>query len=168
MNSRSPDFSLSSVTQSCPTFCYPIDCSMPGFPVQHQLLETTQTHVHLVTDMIQPSHPQSILSPPTFSLSQHHGLFQWVSSLHQVAKVLRLQHQFFLWIFRTGFLQDWLVWSPCSPRDSKSFLQHRSLKASTLQCSALIIVILSHPYVTTGKTIALARWTFVGKVMSLC
>ena len=96
-----------------------MNCSTPGFPVHHQLLEPTQTHVHRVSDAIQPSHPPSSPSPPAFSLSQHQGLFQWFSSLHQVVKVLELQHQSFQWIFRTDFLYNWLVWSPCSPRDSQ-------------------------------------------------
>ena len=80
-----------------------MDCSMPGLPVYHQLLELTQTHVHWVGDAIQPSHPLSFPSPPTFNISQHQGLFQWVSSSHQVATVLefQLQHQSFQWIFRT-------------------------------------------------------------------
>ena len=87
-------FSL--VTQSCLTFCNPMDCSIPGFPVHHQLLELTQTHVYWVSDAIKPSHPLSSPSPPAFNLSQ--GLFKWVSSSHQVAKVLefQLQHQSFL------------------------------------------------------------------------
>ena len=80
---------------------WPMDCSMPGLPVHHQLLEFTQTRVCWVGDAIQPSHPLSSPSPPTFNLSQHQGLFKWVSSLHQVAKVLEfhLQHQSFQWIF---------------------------------------------------------------------
>ena len=88
---------FSSVTQLCLTLCDPMDCSMPGLPVHHQLPEFTQTHVHWVSDAIQPSHPPLSPSPPTFNLSQHQGLFQWVSSSHQVAKVLEfhLQHQFF-------------------------------------------------------------------------
>ena len=73
--------------------CNPMDCSMPGFTVYHQLLEVAQTHVHWVSDAIQPFHPLSSPSPPTFSLSQHQGLFQWVSTSHQVAKVLELQLQ---------------------------------------------------------------------------
>ena len=81
---------FSSVTQLCPTLCDPMDCSMPGFPVHHQLPEDTQTHVHWVGDAIQLSHPLSSLSPPALNLFQHHGLFQWVSSSHQVAKVLKL------------------------------------------------------------------------------
>ena len=92
-------------TQLCPTLCNPMDCSTSGFPASHQLPELTQTHVHQVTNAIQPSHPS--LSPsPAFNLSQHQGLFQWVSSSHQVAKVLelQLQHQSFQWIFRNNFL----------------------------------------------------------------
>ena len=96
---------FSSVAQSCPTLWDPMDCSTPGLPVCHQLPEFTQTHVHWVGDAIQPSHP--LLSPsPAFNLSQHQGIFQWVSSSYQVAKVLefQLQHQSFQWIFRIGFL----------------------------------------------------------------
>ena len=95
-----------SVTQSCPTLCDPMDSSMPGFPLLHHLLELAQTHVHWVSDAIQPSHPLSSPSPPAFNLSQHQGLFSWVNSSHQVAKVLelQLQHQSFQWIFRTDFL----------------------------------------------------------------
>ena len=98
--------SVSSVTQLCLTLCNPKDCSKPGLPVYHQLLEFTQTHVLWVGDAIQPSHPLSSPSPPAFNLSQHQGLVQWVSSSHQVAKVLefQLQHQFFHWIFSTDFL----------------------------------------------------------------
>ena len=144
-------------------------CSRPSFPVHYQLLELTQIHVHWVSDAIQPSHPLSSPSPPAFNLSQHQGLFKWVSSSHQVAKVLelQLQHQCFQWIFRTDFLQDGLVGSPCSPRTLKNLFQHHSSKASVLQCSAFFVVQLSHPYMTTGKTIALSRQTFVGKVISL-
>ena len=107
-----------SVSQSRPILCDPMDCNMPG---HHQLSELTQTHVHWVSDAIQPSHPLSSPSPPTFNLSQHQGLFQGVSSSHQVAKVLefQLQHQSFQWIFRTDFLQDGLVGSSYSPRDSR-------------------------------------------------
>ena len=88
------------------TLCDPMDCSMPGFPALHQHLEPAQTHVHLVGDAIQPSYPLSFPSPPAFNLSQNHGLFQWVSSLQQVAKILecQLQHQSLQWIFRTDFL----------------------------------------------------------------
>ena len=101
-------------------FVTPMDCSTPGLPVHHQLPEFTQTHVHWVGDAIQPSYPLSSPSP-ALNLSQHQGLFQWVSSSHQVVKLLefQLQHQSFQWIFRIDFLQDWLVWSLCSPRDSQ-------------------------------------------------
>ena len=96
----------SSVTQSCLTLCDRMDCSTPGLPVLHHLPELAQTHVHWVGDAIQPSYPRSSRSPPTFNLSQHQGLFQWVSSSHQVARVLglQLQHQSFQWIVRTDFL----------------------------------------------------------------
>ena len=89
---------FSSVAQLCPTLCDPVDGSTPGFPV-HQLLELAQTHVRWVGDAIQPSHPLLPSSPPAFNLSQHQGLFQWASSLHQVAKVLEFQrqHQSFQW-----------------------------------------------------------------------
>ena len=82
---------FSSVAQSCPTFCNPMDCSMPGLPVHDQLPELTQIHIHWVGDAIQPSHPLSSPFPPTFNLSQHQGLLKWVSSMHQVAKVLKSQ-----------------------------------------------------------------------------
>ena len=83
---------FSSVTQSCPTLCDTVNRSMAGFPVHHQLPELAQTHVHRVGDAIQPSHPLSYPSPLAFNLSQHQGLFQGVSSLHQVVKVLEFQH----------------------------------------------------------------------------
>ena len=100
------DFCCCSVTQLCLTICNPMDCSTPGFPVLHHLLEVAQTHVHWVGDAIQASRPLLSLSPPAFDLFQHQGLFQWVSSLHLVAKLLelQLQHQSFQWIFRTDFL----------------------------------------------------------------
>ena len=99
-------FQFSSVALSCPTFCDTMDCSTPGLPVHHQLPEFTQPHVHHVSDAIRPSHPLSSPSPSAFNFSQHQGLFKWVGSLHQVAKVLELQfqHQSFQWIFRTDLL----------------------------------------------------------------
>ena len=112
---------FSSVTQSCSTLCNPMDCSMLGFPVHHQLPELVQTHVHWVGDAIQPSHPLSAPSPPAPNPSQHQGLFQWVNSSHEVTKVFefQLQHQSFQCTPRTYLLQDGLVGSPCSPRDSQ-------------------------------------------------
>ena len=98
-----------------------MDCSIPGLSVHHQLPEFTQTHVHWVSDAMQPSHPLLSPFPPAFNLSQHQDLFQWISSLHQVAKVLefQLQHQSFQWVFRIDFLYDGLVQSSCCPRDSQ-------------------------------------------------
>ena len=102
------------------SLCDPMDCSMPGFAVHHQLPELAQTHVHWVGDAIQTSCPLLSPFPPAFCLSQHQGLFQWISSLYQVAKIVEFQlyHQSFKCIFSIDFLYDWLVWSPCSPRDS--------------------------------------------------
>ena len=118
-----------------------MDCSMPGLPVHHQLLEFNQTPVHWVSDAIQPSHPLLSPSPPAFNLSQHQGLFKWVSSSHPVAKVLEFQ-------FQQGTL--------------KSLLQPHSSKISILPHSAFFIVQISHLHMTTGKTIALTRRTFFG------
>ena len=142
---------FSSVAQSCPTLSNPMDCSTPGFPVLHQLLEFTQTHVHQVSDAIQPSHPLLSPSLPAFNFSQHQGLFKWVSSSHQVAKVLefQLQHQSFQWIFRTDFLWDWLIWSLCSPRDSQessSTPQFKSINSSALSFLYGPILISVHDY----------------------
>ena len=110
---------FSSVVQSCLTLCDPMNHSMPALPVHHQLPESTQTHIHQVDDAIQPSHPLSSCSPPALNLSQHQGLFQWVSSLHQVAKVLEFQpqHQSFQWRTKEAWpgtdtcLQKWLAFS---------------------------------------------------------
>ena len=142
--------------------------STPGLPVHHQLPEFTQTHVHWVSDVIQPSHPLSSPSPPALNLSQHQGLFKWVSSSHQVAKVLefQLQHQSFQHPGLISFRMDWLDLLAVQGT-LKSLLQHHSSKASILRRSAFFIVQFSHPYMMTGKTIALTRWTFVKKVMSL-
>ena len=155
---------FSSVTQSCPTLCDPMDCSTPGLPVHRQPPESTQTHVHWVGNAIQPSPPLLSPSPPAPNPSQHQGLFQGVSSSHEVAKVLefQLQHQSFQWIFRTDFLWDGLVGSPCSPRDFQESSPTPQLKSIILQCSVFFEVQLSHPCMTTGKTIALTRQIFVG------
>ena len=112
---------FSSVAQSCPTLCDPMNRSTPGLPVHHQLPEFTPTRVHWVSDAIHPSHPLSSPSPPTLNLSWHQSLFKWVSSSHQVAKVLefQLQHQSFQSTLKTDFLFNGLVGSPCSPRDSQ-------------------------------------------------
>ena len=112
---------FSSVAQSCPTLYDPMNRSTPGLPVHHQLPEFTQTHVHWVSDAIQPSHPLSSPSPPAPNTPLHQGLFQWVNSSHEVAKVLefQLQHQSFQRTPRTDLLQNGLVGSSCSPRDSQ-------------------------------------------------
>ena len=133
--------------------CNPVDCSTPGLPVHHQLPEFTQTHVHWVSDAIQPSHPLSSPSPPAFNLSQHQSHFQWVSSSHQVAKVLefQLQHQSFQWCSgQISFRIDWLDFLAVQGT-LKSLLQHHSSKASILRCSAFFMVQLAHPYMTMEK-----------------
>ena len=158
---------MTSVAQLCLTHCDPMDYSTPGLPVHHQLPELTQTHVHWVGDTIQLSHPLSSPSPPAFNLSQHQRLFQWVSSSHQVAKVLEFQLQpSSEYSGLISFSMDWLDLLAVQGT-LRSFLQHYSSKESILRCSAFFIVQLSHPYMTTGKTIALTWWTFVSKVMSL-
>ena len=159
---------FSSVTQSCPTLCDPMNRSTPGLPVHHHLPEFTQTHVHRVRDAIQPSHPRSSPSPPTPNPSQHHSLFQRVNSAHEVAKVLEFQ----LYIIPSkeipGLISrmDWLDLL-AGQGTLKSLLQHHSSKASILRCSAFSTVQLPHRYMTTGKTITFTTWTLVGKVMSL-
>ena len=146
-----------------------MDCSTLGFPVHHQLSEFTQTHVHWVSDAIQPYHPLLSPSPLTFNLSQHQGLFQWVSSSQQVAKVLELQFSISPSNEYSGLISFRIHWLDLLAVQGtlKSLLQYHSSKASVLWCSAFFIVQLSHPYMTNGKTIALTRRTFVGKVMSL-
>ena len=124
---------FSSVTQSCPTLCDPMDCNTPGLRVHYQLQEFIKTHVHWAGDAIQPSHPLSSSSPPAFNLSQHQGLFKWVSSSPQVTKVLEFQflHQSFQWTLRTDLLYGGLFGSPCSPRDSQESFptpQFKSIK----------------------------------------
>ena len=157
-----------SVTKSCPALCNPMDCSTPGFPLLHHLSEFAQTHVHWVGDAIQPSHPLSSPSPPALNLSQHQGLFQWVSSSHQVAKVLELQLQHQSFNGYSGLISFRIDCFDLAIQGTlKSLLKNHNSKASVIQCSALFMVQLSHPYMTTGKTIALTLWTFIGKVMSL-
>ena len=143
--------------------------STPGFPVHHQLPEFTQTHVHWVGDVIQPPHFLSSPSPPAFNLSQHQGLFKWIISLQRCLKYWSFSFSISPSNEHPGlisFKMDWLDLLAVQGT-LKSLLQHHSLKASILLCSVFFIVQHSHPYVTTGKTIALTRQTFVGKVMSL-
>ena len=128
-----------------------MDCHTTGIPVHHQFPKFTQTHVLWVGDAIQPSHPLLSASPPALNHSQHQDLFKWVSSSHQVAKVLefQLQHQSFQWIFRTDFLEDGLVGSPCSPRDSQESSlapQFKSINSSALSFPYGSILTSMHDY----------------------
>ena len=122
---------FSSVAQSCPTLCDPMNCSMLGLPVHHQLPEFTQTQVHRVDDAIQLSHPLSSPFPPAPNPSQHQSLFQWVNSSHEVAKVLEFQlyHHSFQRTPRADLLQNGLVGSPCSPKDSQESSPTPQLKS---------------------------------------
>ena len=160
---------FSSVAQSCPTLCDPMNRSMPGLPVHHQLPESTQTHVHRVSDAIQPSHLLLSPSPPALNLSQHQDLFH-ESALHiRWPKYRSFSFNISLSNEHPGlisFRMDWLDLLEVQGT-LKSLLQHHSSKASILRHSAFFIVQLSHPYMTTGKTTALTRQTFVGKLMSL-
>ena len=128
---------FSSVAQWCLTLCDPMNCSTPGLPVCHQLLEFTQTHVHWVGDAIQPSHPLSSPFPPAPNPSQHQRLFQWVNSSHEVAKVLEFQlpHHSVQTTPKADLLQNGLVGSPCNPRDSQESSptpQFKSINSSVL------------------------------------
>ena len=162
---------VQSVQFSCsvmPEYLHPMARSAPGLPVHHQLLEFIQTHVHWIGDAIQPFHP---LFPFSSSLQSFpaSGSLKWVSSSHQVAKVLSFSFSISPSKEYSGMISlrmDWLD-LPAVQGTLKSLLQHHSSKPSILQRSAFFIVQLSHPYMTTGKTIALTRWTFVAKVMSL-
>ena len=164
-----PSLSPSSVTQSCPTLCNPMDWSTPGLPVHQQLPEFTQTHVHQVDDAIQPSPPLRplLLMPSIFPSIR-------VFSNESALRVRWPKYWSFSFSISPSyehprlisFRMDWLDLLAVQGT-VKSLLQHHSSKASILQCSAFLIVQVSHPYMTTGKTIALTRWTFVDKVMSL-
>ena len=139
---------------------------MPGFPFNQQLPELAQTHVHQIGDAIQPSHPLSSPSPPAFNLSQHQSLFR--ESVLHITWPKYWSFSFSISPFNEysgliSFRMDWLDLQ----ETLKSLLQQHSSKASILRRSAFFIVQLSHPYMTTRKTIALTRWTFVDKVMSL-
>ena len=146
-----------------------MDHSTPGHTVHHQLPEFTQTHVHWVGDAIQPSHPLSSHSPLAFNLSQHQGLsnesvllIRWPKYWSFVFSISPSKEYSGLISFRMNWLDLFAV-----QRTLKSLLQHHSSKASILLHSAFFMVQFPHPYMTTGKTVALTRWTFVDKVMSL-
>ena len=140
--------------------------STPGLPVHHQLPEFIQIHFHRLCDAIQPSHPLLSPSPPAFNPSQHQGLFQWVSSLHQVASIGASAS---VWVLPMN-IQDWFPLGltgliSLQSEGLSSLLQHHNSKASILQRSAFFTVQLSHPYMATGKSIASTRQTLVDKVL---
>ena len=146
-----------------------MNCSMPGLPVNHQLLESTQTHAHRVGDAIQPSHPLSSHSHPVPSPCQHQGITKESTLCMRWQKYWSFSFNISSSNEHPGlisFRMDWLDLLEVQGT-LKSLLQHHCSKASIFRHSAFFIVQLSHPYMTTGNTIALTRWTFVGKVMSL-
>ena len=146
-----------------------MDCSTPGCPVHHQLWELTQTHVHWVSDAIHPSHSLLSSPPPAFNLSSIR-VFSSESALHiRWPKYRSFNFSISPSNEYSGLISFSIEWFDILVVQGtlKSLLQHHNSKASILQCSAFFIVQLSHPYMTTGKTMALTRWTFVDKVMSL-
>ena len=162
--SHSEQLLCSEQTLLCLTLCNLMDSSTPGFPDFHYLLEFSQIHVHWAHDTIKPSHPLSPSSPPAFSLSQHQGRFQRVSSLHQMAKGLKLQlqHQSFQWILRVDFLEDWLLGPPCCPRNSQKSSRVPPFESISSSVLSIFVVQLSHPHLATGETAALTIQTFAG------
>ena len=158
-----------SVTQSCLTLCDPMNRSMPGLRVHHQLPEFTQTHVHWVSDTIQPSHPLSSPSLPAPNPSQHQGLFQWVKSSHEVAKVLGVSASASVLPMNTQDCSPlgWTGWISLQSKGLSRVFSNTTVQKHQFFSAQLSSQSNSHPYMTTGKTIALTRWTFVGKVMSL-
>ena len=158
-------YQFSSDAQPCPTICDPMNCSTPGLPVYYHLSEFTQTHVHRVGDVIQPSHPLPSPSSPAPNPSQHQGLFQWVNSSHEGPEYWSFSFSIIPSKEIPGlisFRMDWLD-PPAVQGTLKSLLQHHSSKASILRRSAFFPVQLSYPYTTTGKTMALTRWTLLAK-----
>ena len=145
-----------------------MDCSSSGFPVLHCLLEFPQTHVHWVSDDIQSSHPLLSPSPAALSLSQHQSLFQWIGLCIRWPKYWSFSFTISPSNEYSGLISFRIDWFNCAVQGTlKSLLQHHSLKASSLLCSAVFMAQLSHSYMTTGKTIALTRQILVGKVTSL-
>ena len=166
LSAHCPAIQFSSVTRSCPTLWDPMDCSKPGFAVHHPLVALTQTHVYWAGDDIQPSHPvipfsSRLQSFPVFSnkLVLH---IRWPKYWNFSFSISPSSEYSGLISFRMDWLECLAVQGTL-----KSLLQHHNSKASILRCSAFFIVQLSHPHMTTGKTIALTKWTFIGKVMSL-
>ena len=147
------------VAQSCLILCDPMDCSMPGLPIHHQLPELPQVHVHRVGDAIQPSYPLLSLSPPAFNLFQHQGLFKWFSSSLQVTKVLelQLQHQSFQWLFRTYiFRMEWLdLLAVQGTLKSSTTPQFKTINTSALN---FVYGPTLTSIMASGKIIALTIW----------
>ena len=158
-----------SVAQSCPTLCNPMDCRITGFPVLHHLPKLAQTHVHWVRDVIQLSRPLLSPSPLAFYLFQHQGLFQWVSSSIRWPKYWSFSFSISPSSEYSGLISFGIDWFDFLAVQGtlKTFLQHHSSKASILWCSPFFMVQFSHPYMITGKIIALTIQTFVSKVISL-
>ena len=146
-----------------------MDCSTPGLPVLHHLLEFAHTHVYWDSDAIQSSHSLLPFSPSALNLSQHQGLFQWVSFLISWPKYWRFSFSISPSNKYSGFISFWIDWFDLLAVQGtlKSLLQHHDSKASILRHSAFFMVQLSHPCTTTGNTTALTTWTFVHKGMSL-
>ena len=162
-------YQFSSVAQSCPTLCDPMNRSMPSLPVHHQLPEFTESHVHRVSDAIQPSHPLSspfspAPNPPSIRVFSNESALRmrWPKYWSFSFSITPSKEIPGLIFFRMDWLDLLAVQGTL-----KSLLQHHSSNESILQCSAFFTVQRSHPYMTTGKTIALTRRNFVGKVMSL-
>ena len=150
---KSISVQFSSVAQSCPTLCDPMNGSTPGLPVHHQPPEFTQTHIHRVGDATQLSHPLSSPSPPVPNPSQNQSLFQWVNSSHEVAKV--------------GWSLEWTGWISLQSKGLPGVFSNTTVQKHQFFGAQPSSQSNSHIYMTTGKTIALNRWTFVGKVISL-
>ena len=147
-----------------------MDCTTPGLPVHHQCPEFTQTHVHWVSDAFQPSHPLSSPSAPAFNLSQYQGLFKWVSSLHQVAKYWSFSFSISPSNEYSGLISFMIDRFDLHTVQGilKSLLQHHSSKALILSCSAFFMVQLSHPYMTTRKTMALTTLVLMCFLLHSC
>ena len=144
-----------SVAKSCPTLCDPVDCCTPGFPVLHCLSEFAQTHVHWVGDAILSSHFLLPASPPTLTLSQHQGLFQWSALCIRWPKYWSFSFSISPSNEYSGLISFRIDWFDllAVPETLKGLLQHHNLKESIFQYSAFLMVQLSHSYMTSGKIV---------------
>ena len=149
-------YQFSSVTQSCPTFCDPMDHSMPGLPVHHRLPESTQTYVHRISDAIQPSHPLLSTSPPAHNLSKHQGVFKWVSSSYQVAKYWSFNFSISPSNEYSGLISFRIDWFDLAVQGTlKSFLQLHSSKAPILRRSAFVTGLFIYLSIHLGHAVQL-------------